>query len=125
MRVPIAYGLSWPERIESGAELLDFLALKALTFEEADAARFPGLQLAWTALEAAPGSTAVLNAANEIAVEAFLAGRLRFDRIPAVNAGTLESLSIPAGAAGSLEGLLELDAMARRHATELVARLGV
>ena len=125
MRVPIAYGLSWPERIESGAELLDFLALKALTFEEADAARFPGLQLAWTALEAAPGSTAVLNAANEIAVEAFLAGRLRFDRIPAVNAGTLESLSIPAGAAGSLEGLLALDAQARRHATELVARLGV
>ena len=125
MRVPIAYGLSWPERIESGAELLDFLALKALTFEEADAARFPGLQLAWTALEAAPGSTAVLNAANEIAVEAFLAERLRFDRIPAVNAGTLESLSIPAGAAGSLEGLLALDAQARRHATELVARLGV
>ena len=125
MRVPIAYGLSWPERIESGAELLDFLALKALTFEEADAARFPGLQLAWTALKAAPGSTAVLNAANEIAVEAFLAERLRFDRIPAVNAGTLESLSIPAGAAGSLEGLLALDAQARRHATELVARLGV
>ena len=125
MRVPIAYGLSWPERIESGAEQLDVLALKALTFEEADAARFPGLQLAWTALEAAPGSTAVLNAANEIAVEAFLAGRLRFDRIPAVNAGTLESLSIPAGAAGSLEGLLALDAQARRHATELVARLGV
>ena len=67
----------------------------------------------------------MLNAANEIAVEAFLAGRLRFDRIPAVNAGTLESLSIPAGAAGSLEGLLALDAQARRHATELVARLGV
>jgi 1-deoxy-D-xylulose-5-phosphate reductoisomerase len=125
MRVPIAYGLSWPERIESGAEQLDFLSLKALTFEEADAARFPGLQLAWMALEAAPGSTAVLNAANEVAVEAFLAGRLRFDRIPAVNAGTLESLSIPTGAADSLEGLLALDAQARRHATELVARLGV
>ena len=86
MRVPIAYGLSFPERIESGAPRLDFATLQSLTFEPPDAARFPGLQLAWDALRAPAGSTAVLNAANEVAVAAFLAGRIRFTGIHAVNA---------------------------------------
>ena len=120
MRVPIAYGLSWPERIESGASQLDFLSLNALTFEEADARRFPGLHLSWQALEAAPGSTAVLNAANEVAVAAFLDGQLRFDRIHAVNAATLERLVVPADAVNSVEGLLALDAQARALAGEAV-----
>jgi 1-deoxy-D-xylulose-5-phosphate reductoisomerase len=125
MRVPIAYGLSWPARIESGASALDFLSLRPLTFEPADAARYPGLQLAWAALEGAPGSTTVLNAANEVAVAAFLDGRLRFDRIHAVNAGTLEALAIAPQAARSVEGLLALDQEARARAEELVRGLGI
>ncbi|HMY98443.1 MAG TPA: 1-deoxy-D-xylulose-5-phosphate reductoisomerase [Burkholderiaceae bacterium] len=125
MRVPIAYGLSWPQRIESGASQLDFLKLAALTFEPADAERFPGLQLAWQALEARAGTTAVLNAANEVAVAAFLDRRLRFDHIHAVNAGTLERLAVPADATASLDGLLALDAAARAAAGELVTRIGV
>jgi 1-deoxy-D-xylulose-5-phosphate reductoisomerase len=121
MRVPIAYGLAWPERIESGAAQLDFLSLKALTFEPADAQRYPGLQLAWAALEARAGSTAVLNAANEVAVASFLDGTLRFDQIHAVNAATLEHLAVPADAAASLDGLMALDEHARRVAREQVA----
>ena len=65
MRVPIAYGLSWPERMESGAAPLDFTSLAAMTFEVPDAQRFPGLQLAWDTLEGPVGATAVLNAAND------------------------------------------------------------
>jgi len=121
MRVPIACGLAWPERLESGASRLDFRSLSALTFEAPDAQRFPGLQLAWQALRAAPGTTAVLNAANEIAVEAFLDGRLRFDRIHAVNLETLQAVqpSKPA----SLADLLDLDASARRAARTAAQRM--
>lgn len=93
MRVPIACGLAWPERIESGVAPLDFTALAGLTFEEADAHRFPGLHLSWQALNAPEGTTAVLNAANEVAVAAFLAGQLRFDRIHTVNLETLGTLT--------------------------------
>ncbi len=118
MRVPIAYGLSWPERIESGADLLDFAKLSALTFEQPDAQRHPGLQLAWETLRAAPGSTCVLNAANEVAVEAFLARRIRFDQIHHVNAQTLSDCVIEAGAADSVDGLLALDARARQLAQQ-------
>lgn len=121
MRVPIASGLAWPERIASGAGRLDFSQLAALTFEAADADRFPGLHLAWDALRAAPGTTAVLNAANEIAVEAFLARRLRFDRIHAVNLETLEAVT-PSKPA-SLADLLALDADARRAANAAALRL--
>jgi 1-deoxy-D-xylulose-5-phosphate reductoisomerase len=123
MRVPIAYGLSWPERIESGADLLDFMQLQALTFREPDVARYPGLQLAWDTLGGPEGSTCVLNAANEVAVAAFLAGDLRFDQIHAVNADTLARLSIDAGLTTSVEGLLTLDAQARRVADSVVAGL--
>ena len=120
MRVPIAYGLSFPQRIESGASQLDFTALAALSFEPADFLRYPGLALAWQALRAAPGSTAVLNAANEEAVAAFLGGTIRFDQIHSVNAGTVEHVVPPQGAAASLDGLLGLDAQARRHARQLI-----
>jgi 1-deoxy-D-xylulose-5-phosphate reductoisomerase len=125
MRVPIAYGLSWPARIESGASQLDFLSLTPLTFEPADAERFPGLPLAWAALEGPPGSTAVLNAANEVAVAAFLDQRLRFDQIHAVNAETLARTTVPSDATASVAGLLDLDQSARRLAAELVGRCGV
>ena len=123
MRVPIAYGLSFPERIESGAQTLDFLSLKALTFEAPERSRFPGFFLAWDALNGPAGSTAVLNAANEVAVEAFLAGRIRFTDIHAVNAATLDGLVVPAGADASIESLLALDAQARRVAQARVQAL--
>lgn len=123
MRVPIAYALAFPERIASGAEPLDFLAKPNLTFEEADERRFPGLYLSWQALRAGEGATAVLNAANEEAVAAFLARGLRFDQICRVNRQTLEELHPEAGECASVEGLLNLDARARRHAQALIAAL--
>ena len=114
MRVPIACGLAWPERIASGTPVLDFAKLAALTFEEADAQRFPGLHLSWQALRAPEGTTTVLNAANEVAVAAFLDRRLSFDRIHAVNLQTLES--VQPGAVSTLEDLMALDARARERA---------
>ncbi len=123
MRVPIAYGLAWPERVTSGAAALDFLSLPPMTFEPADATRFPGLQLAWQALEAPAGTTAVLNAANEVAVEAFLGSRIRFDQILAVNLATLEGVTISKPV--SLDDLLALDAMTRDRAGQEVRRIGI
>ena len=120
MRVPIAVGLAWPERIESGAAPLDFRQLAALTFDAPDAQLFPGLGLAWHALRAAPGTTAVLNAANEVAVDAFLHHRLRFDRIHAVNMETLEAV-LPSNPT-SLADLLALDASARAAANTAALR---
>lgn len=121
MRVPIACGLAWPERIESGAARLDFSQLASLTFEDADARRFPGLHLSWQALRAAEGTTTVLNAANEMAVDAFLQRRLSFDRIHAVNLETLENMQL-AQVPGSLEDLLAVDARARDCARAAVQR---
>ena len=123
MRVPIAYGLSYPERIESGAAQLDFLALQGLTFEPPDAQRFPGLQLAWEALRAPAGSTAVLNAANEEAVAAFLERRIRFTDIHAVNARTVESLAPRLGPVVSIEDLVALDGRARLQARTVIRSL--
>lgn len=120
MRVPIAFGLSFPERIESGASRLDFLALSALSFEPPDTRRWPGLQLAWDALRAPAGSTAVLNAANEEAVAAFLDRRLGFTDIHRVNAGTVESLAPRLGPVSSIDDLIALDERARQVARELV-----
>jgi 1-deoxy-D-xylulose-5-phosphate reductoisomerase len=121
MRVPIAYGLAWPERIGSGAAALDFAQLGALTFEAPDDARFPGLRLAWEALEGPAGTTAVLNAANEVAVAAFLGGQLRFDQIHAVNRATLSAFSL--SKPHSLADLLTIDAEARSRATSMVLQL--
>ncbi len=121
MRVPIACGLSWPERITSGASKLDFSTLSALAFEDADAVRFPGLHLSWQALKAAEGTTAVLNAANEVAVDAFLSGRLRFDHIHAVNLATLDAVSL--SKPDSLAALLDLDTQARHAAEHVAGRL--
>jgi 1-deoxy-D-xylulose-5-phosphate reductoisomerase len=111
MRVPIAYGLSWPDRMHSGASALDFKALSALTFEAPDATRFPGLALAWQALNAGEGHTAVLNAANEVAVDAFLSGRIRFDQIAALNAQALDQIAV--GTPSQLDDVLELDRVTR------------
>ena len=125
MRVPIAYGLAWPERVESGAAALNFHALSAMTFEAIDGHRdrFPGLQLAlaWDALAAPQGTTAVLNAANEVAVAAFLERRIRFDQIHHLNIATLEAVS-PSNP-DSLNALLALDAQARSVAEQAIGRL--
>jgi 1-deoxy-D-xylulose-5-phosphate reductoisomerase len=116
MRVPIAYGLSFPERIASGASKLEFETLKDLSFEPADRTRFPGLYLAWDALRAREGSAAVLNAANEEAVAAFLAGTIRFTDIHRVNAETVDAVLPELTDAAGLAELLALDARARAHA---------
>ena len=127
MRVPIAYGLSWPERMDSGAEALDFRSLADMSFESLDMnghpARFPGIRLAWDALQGPAGTTAVLNAANEVAVAAFLARRIRFDQIHAINVDTLAAVRTAEPAA--LADLLALDAEARAVATQAVERVGV
>ncbi|MCW5671339.1 MAG: 1-deoxy-D-xylulose-5-phosphate reductoisomerase [Hydrogenophaga sp.] len=121
MRGPIAYGLSWPERIVSGAAALDFASLGALSFEKPDDRRFPGLRLAWDALGGPMGTTAVLNAANEEAVAAFLAHRLRFDQIHVVNHATLQALT-PSKPHG-LDDLLAIDAETRAIAQAQIDRL--
>jgi 1-deoxy-D-xylulose-5-phosphate reductoisomerase len=125
MKVPIAYGLSWPDRGASGATALDFSAMADLSFESIQShghpQRFPGLQLAWSVLAAPAGSTAVLNAANEVAVAAFLDRRIRFDQIHVVNTQTLNTVSPTAPA--SLADLLALDDMSRRAAEGVVLSL--
>lgn len=124
MRVPIAYGLSWPERMVSGAGALDFHALAAMTFEAMDdhghPQRFPGLKLAWATLKGAPGSCAVLNAANEIAVAAFLNREIRFDQIHDVNQATLDA--VVSLRPENLDDLLALDRQSREAALKLVAQ---
>jgi 1-deoxy-D-xylulose-5-phosphate reductoisomerase len=123
MRVPIAYGLAYPERIESGARRLDFATLGSLTFEDADERRFPGLHLSWHALREREGTTTVLNAANEVAVAAFLAGAIDFPRIHSVIAHAIDRVAPSAGDAESLEALLALDARARAHSERFVKNL--
>ena len=125
MRGPIAYGLSWPDRIASGAAALHFAGMANLTFEEIDSdqhkQRYPGIALAWQALKAPAGTTAVLNAANEIAVAAFLERRIRYDQIHHVNLQTLGSV-VPQ-APGTLEDLLILDQQSRQAAEDAILRL--
>ncbi len=120
MRVPIAYALAHPDRIASGARPLDLAAMQNLSFERPDHERFPCLQLAYAALRAGGTAPTVLNAANEIAVEAFLAGRLPFTSIARVIAETLES--IPGSEAGNLDAVMQADAAARRKAGERILR---
>ena len=116
MKVPISVGLAWPEREASGADMLDFLTTQPLTFEPADPQRFPGLGLAYDALRGAEGCTTVLNAANEVAVAAFLAGRVRFTDIHRINADTVAGLAPTPADAVTLDDLLALDQRARAHA---------
>ena len=119
--MPIANALAHPERIDSGAQSLDLAAIRNLSFERPDGARFPCLALAYAALQAGGAAPAVLNAANEIAVEAFLAGRLAFTGIAGVIADTLARL--PGGPADELAQVMEADARARREARARVMAL--
>ena len=121
MRTPIAYCLGLPERIASGVPPLDFAALSALTFETPDYRRFPCLELAYQAMQAGGGVPCVLNAANEIAVAAFLADRIRFTDIARTVRHCLEQDF--SGSHHSLEGLLDLDAAARRAAEAFVQQV--
>jgi 1-deoxy-D-xylulose-5-phosphate reductoisomerase len=118
MRVPIAHALAHPERIVSGARPLDLAAMKSLSFERPDHERFPCLQLARDAMRAGGTAPAVLNAANEVAVQAFLAGRIPFTAIAAVIEDTLRTVS--ATQADSLAQVLEADSVARRKAGERI-----
>jgi 1-deoxy-D-xylulose-5-phosphate reductoisomerase len=119
MRIPIAYTLGWPERLEAPTPRLDLARIGRLTFGAPDPVRFPALRLAREALAAGGTVPTVLNAANEVAVAAFLASRLGFLEIAAVVEATIEALGSAPG--HDLEQILSVDAAARRHADTLVA----
>jgi 1-deoxy-D-xylulose-5-phosphate reductoisomerase len=121
MRTPIAHALAWPERKESGVESLDVVRLGRMTFEAPDLKRFPCLALAQRAARAGGSAPAILNAANEVAVHAFLEGHLNFTAIPLVIEGVLNR--VPSEPVRSLDAILSADAGARQAAIESVARL--
>ncbi|MCB1857097.1 MAG: 1-deoxy-D-xylulose-5-phosphate reductoisomerase [Gammaproteobacteria bacterium] len=121
MRTPIAHALAWPDRIESGVGSLDLIAVARLEFEAPSMERFPCLKLAYQAMESGGAAPVVLNASNEVAVSAFLGGRLRFTDIPVVIEGALARLD---GVQGSnLDDLLALDDEARRVAEQITSGL--
>ena len=116
MRTPIAYGLGWPERLESGVAPLDLIATARLDFEPPDEGRFPCLRLAREAVDAGGTAMAICNAANEVAVAAFLDERIRFTAIPLIIEQTLEKMPILEPT--SLAIVEEADTEARRIAAE-------
>lgn len=120
MRTPIAHALAWPERIDSGVAPLDLLAVARLEFERPDRVRFPCLDLAYQALRAEGNAAAVLNAANEVAVAAFLEHRLPFLGIAEVIAATLDA--VPQAALPDLAAVLEADRQGRAAALDILAR---
>lgn len=114
MRTPIAYALSWPRRMEAPVKRLDLTQIGKLTFEAPDESRFPALRIAREALAAGGSATAVMNAANEVAVQAFLEGRIAFPAIMKVVESTMEKANL--AAAATLPDLLAIDAAARVQA---------
>ena len=123
MRIPIALALSHPERLPLDAPRLDLAAVGRLDFEPPDTKRFPCLDLAWAALRGGEAAPAVLNAANEVAVGAFLSRRAGFGDIAAANARVLERfLARGPSRLGSLDDVLEVDAWARRAAGEVLEK---
>jgi 1-deoxy-D-xylulose-5-phosphate reductoisomerase len=123
MRTPIAHALAWPERIDAGVASLDLIARATLDFEAPDVQRFPCLRLAAEAAAAGGRAPAVLNAANEVAVAAFLDGRIGYPAIPAI----IESVLAAAGSgpAGCLDDVLDADRDARERAGNLLTRHAV
>lgn len=125
MRMPISYGLAWPDRVSSGASPIDFKQASQMTFESMEDAthqlRYPGLALAWQALSAPSGTTAVLNASNEVAVECFLQRKIRFDQIHEVNLSTLSAIQ-PAHPL-NLDDLLAIDEQSRAAAVRFAHQL--
>ena len=121
MRIPIAHALAYPERFESGAMPLDIFAVKHMDFEPADLQRFPCLRLAYEAIQTGGTMPTILNAANEIAVEAFLNEQIRFTDIPVVIEKTMHA--IPMQIADSLETILATDKQARVVANQAIQDL--
>ena len=118
MRTPIAYALGFPERMDSGSPRLDPLRIGSLQFEAPDPVRFPCLPIAYQALRAGPAACIAVNASNEIAVDAFLRGRLPFARIAAVIQEVLAQSR--EGSPGDLDAVIEMDRLARRRAENLM-----
>lgn len=118
MRTPIAYALAWPERIEAGVKRLNLAAMADLSFREPDVQRFPCLRLAVEAMREGENIPVALNAANEVAVQAFLDNRIRFDQIPGLVGRTLERAQRQS--VNTVQDILDHDAMARRHAGEIM-----
>lgn len=122
MRTPIAYGLGFPERITSGVGMLDLAAAGRLDFSEPDLAQFPCLRLSFEALRSGQAACIALNAANEIAVEAFLSRELTYTRIPAVIESVLTQMRVSKDVAiSSIDDVIDLDLEARRHAHQIVS----
>ena len=113
MRIPIAYALAWPERVETGARRLDLAAIARLDFEPPDVERFPALRVARQALESGGSAPIVLNAANEVAVASFLAGGIRFPDIVALVQRALDELDF--AAPRSIPDVLDIDRRTREH----------
>ena len=118
MRTPIAQALAWPERIDAGVGRLDLVKAGPLAFHEPDLARFPCLGLAWRSLAEGGDAPVVLNAANEVAVQAFLDGDIAFMDIPRILEATLDAL--PRSAPGGVDDILTSDRAARRQARSLM-----
>ncbi len=121
MRIPIAHALAWPERMETPAERLDLARIGELSFEAPDLARFPSLRLARSAMEAGGAAPTILNAANEMAVAAFLAGRIGFLDIARTVEEALARVS--AAAPGSIADVIDIDRQAREKAGELMSEV--
>lgn len=121
MRTPIAYALGHPNRIESGVSTLDFLSLSKLEFEAPDTQRFPCLQLAYDVLNAGGTAATILNAVNEVAVNAFLKEHISFTDIPNLIAKALDDTAIET--VSSVEHLIEVDQLARQYANNWIASL--
>jgi len=120
MRTPIAYSLAWPRRIEAGVERLNLAQMNDLSFEEPDLARFPCLGIAFEAMRAGASAPVTLNASNEVAVDAFLDGKIGFDQIPALVSDVLEHISVTA--VNNLDDVLWNDRQARRAAQQWIAK---
>ncbi len=114
--------MSWPERLPTGGRRLDFTQMNALTFEQPDNDRFPGLRLAYDALAAGGSMSAVLNGANEVAVDAFLHEKIPFGAIARLVEETMQA--VPVIAHPTLEQVFECDRAARQKAAALLARFG-
>lgn len=121
MRTPIAHALAWPERIDSGVDSLDLFATARLDFEAPDPSRFPCLKLAYQAIQAGGSMPAVLNAANEVAVSAFLHGRLAFLQIPQLIEYVMQT--IPLQHPADLQSLMAIDTEARAQAEQSLRQM--
>jgi 1-deoxy-D-xylulose-5-phosphate reductoisomerase len=127
MRIPIAHCLGWPDRIKGPSARLDLAKIGTLTFEAPDFARFPGLRLAYESLRTGHGATTVFNAANEVAVAAFIAGQIRFGAIARLVEATLEAWSRSTNMTplSSADDAIAIDLDARNKAATLLPQIAL